>query len=60
MKVLIYLNGRRDPLTYEGDRIDVIDFDLNGINYKQIRCFKKGISKSELIDVKLIQNIKYI
>ena len=33
---------------------------MNGIKYKQIRCFKKGFSKSELILDELILDIKEI
>lgn len=58
MKLYVFLKGKKDPVTYEGDRIDVIDFNFNEIDYKQIRCFKKGISKSELIASDLIVNIK--
>ena len=58
MIIEVFLKGKREPLVYEGDKIDVVDFNLNGIDYKQIRCFKKGISKSELILNNLIVNIK--
>ena len=49
MKLYVFLKGKKDPVIYEGERIDVVDFNLNGLDYKQIRCFKKGSSKSELI-----------
>ena len=58
MIIEVFLKGKREPIVYEGDKIDVVDFNLNGIDYKQIRCFKKGISKSELILNNLIVNIK--
>lgn len=57
MKVSIFLKGIKEPLTYMGDKIDVIDLNLNGINYKQVRCFKNGTSKSELILKELIIKI---
>lgn len=58
MKVSIFLNGKKDPIEYEGERIDIIDLNLNNIDYKQIRCFnKKGSSKSELIIKDLINKI---
>lgn len=58
MKVSIFLKGRRDPIVYEGEKIDIVDFNLNGVDYKQIRCFnKKGSSKSELILKDLITKI---
>ena len=58
MIIEVFLKGKREPIVYEGDKIDVVDFNLNGIDYKQIRCFKKGISKSELILKDLVVNIK--
>lgn len=60
MEILIYLKGKKEPVIYKGDRIDVLDFSMNGIDYKQIRCFKKGFSKSELIKKDLITKIKEI
>ncbi|GAA0126039.1 MULTISPECIES: hypothetical protein [Clostridium] len=57
MEVIIKLKDKKDPVIYIGDRIDVLDFTMNGTKYKQIRCFKKGFSKSELIDEKLIVKI---
>ena len=58
MKLYVFLKGKKDPVIYEGERIDVVDFTLNGLDYKQIRYFKKGSSKSELILKDLITNIK--
>ncbi len=58
MKLYVYLKGKKDPVVYEGEKIDVVDFNLDGIDYTQIRYFKKGSSKSELILKKLIVNIK--
>lgn len=58
MKVSIFIKGRRDPVVYEGERIDIMDFNLENIEYKQIRCFKKGRSQSELILSDLIIKIK--
>ncbi|WP_027633955.1 hypothetical protein [Clostridium hydrogeniformans] len=57
MEVKIYLKGQNAPITYMGDRIDVLDFKMNGVDYKQIRTFKKGFSKSELIETKAITRI---
>ncbi|WP_160679526.1 hypothetical protein [Clostridium sp. C8-1-8] len=57
MKVEVYLNGTKEPLVYKGDRIDVLDLNLNNINYKQIRCFNNGFSKSELIEAKLVKRV---
>lgn len=58
MKISIRLKNSKEPLIYTGDRIDILDYDMDGIKYKQIRCFKKGFSKSELILDELIINIK--
>ena len=43
MKVSIFLKGKKDPVVYEGERIDIIDLNLNGIDYKQVRCFNKKL-----------------
>ena len=58
MEVKVFLIGRKDPIIYIADRIDVLDFELNGIKYKQIRCFKGGFSKSVLLKSDLIKEIK--
>lgn len=58
MELSIYLKGRRDPLVYSGDRIDVLDFEMNDVKYKQIRYFRKGFSKSELVQADLIKRIQ--
>lgn len=58
MELLVYLRGKREPLTYRGDRIDILDFEMGDVQYKQIRYFRKGFSKSELIEKKLISRIK--
>lgn len=58
MEISIYLKGRRDPLVYSGDRIDVLDFEMNDVKYKQIRYFRKGFSKSELVQTDLIKRIQ--
>lgn len=60
MEIKISLKGKRDFIRFSGDRIDILDFEMGGINYKQIRIFKKGFSKSEYIDSKLINWIKEV
>lgn len=57
MEVHIYLKTQKDPVIYRGDRIDVLDFELNGTKYKQIRYFRKGFSKSELVEEDVICKI---
>lgn len=57
MEVQVFLKEDKEPIIYQGDRIDVLDFQMNGVNYKQIRYFKKGFSKSELIENDIINEI---
>lgn len=57
MELRVYLKGQKEPIVYRGDRIDVLDFKMEGIKYKQIRYFRKGFSKSELIEDNLIKQI---
>lgn len=58
MELWITLKGTKEPLIYRGDRIDILDFEMDGIKYKQIRYFRKGISKSELINSDLINKMQ--
>lgn len=58
MEVKVYLKGKKEPVIYKGDRVDVLDFEMNGVKYKQIRYFRKGFSKSELIEVAMINRIQ--
>lgn len=58
MELIITIKGQKDPLIFKGDRIDVLDFEMEGIKYKQIRYFKKGFSKSQYIDASLISRMK--
>lgn len=57
MKIKVTVKGQKDPIIYSGDRIDVLDFEMNGEMYKQIRYFRKGFSKSELLKSDLITKI---
>lgn len=57
MEVHVFLRGTKEAVIYKADRIDVLDFEMNGIKYKQIRYFKKGFSKSELVEVDGINKI---
>ena len=45
MKIKVIVKGQKDPIIYSGDRIDILDFEMNGEKFKQIRYFKKGIWK---------------
>ena len=58
MQLLVYLKGKKEPVIYSGDRIDILDFSMNGVDYKQIRYFRKGFSKSVLVEKKIISKIK--
>lgn len=59
MEVQIFIKGKKEPLIYKGDRIDILDFEIDNINYKQIRYFNfsKGMSKSEFVQSNLINRI---
>jgi hypothetical protein len=57
MELHIFLKTQTEPVIYKGDRIDVLDFEMNGILYKQIRYFRKGFSKSELVEENGISKI---
>ena len=60
MEINVYLKNKKDPIKYTGDRIDVLDFEMDNDKYKQIRYFRKGFSKSELIMSDLIVKIKEV
>lgn len=60
MELEVYVKGKKEPLLFRGDRIDILDFNLNGVDYKQIRFFRKGFSKSEYIESNLIKRMKEI
>lgn len=57
MEVHVFIRGEKEPVVYSGERIDVLDFEMNGIKYKQIRYFRRGFSKSELVEEKIINKI---
>ena len=57
MKIKVIVKGKKDPIIYSGDRIDILDFEMNGEKFKQIRYFKKGFSKSELLKADLITKV---
>ncbi|WP_432664099.1 hypothetical protein R9X47_26655 [Wukongibacter baidiensis] len=59
MEVQIFVKGKKDPLVYKGDRIDILDFKMDDVDYKQVRYFnfKKGMSKSEFVQENLIKKI---
>jgi hypothetical protein len=60
MEVHIFLKGKPEATIFKGERIDILDINLQGKDYKQIRYFRKGISKSEYISVDLINRIKTV
>lgn len=57
MELHIFLKTQSEPVIYTGDRIDVLDFKMNGTKYKQVRYFRKGFSKSELVEESGISKI---
>ena len=54
MELQIFLKGKSEPSVFTGD---VLDFEMQGKKYKQIRYFRKGISKSQYIAADLIKKI---
>ena len=60
MEINVYLKNKKDPIKYTGDRIDVLDFEMDNVKYKQIRYFRKGFSKSEYIEADLIKEIREV
>lgn len=60
MELHIFLKGKDEPAMFKGERIDVLDIELQGKKYKQIRYFRKGVSKSQYISVDLIKKIKEV
>lgn len=57
MEIKIYLKGTKEPLVYKGEKVEVLDLELNGESYKQIRVTNKGRSTSELIVKAVIKRI---
>lgn len=57
MEVQVFLRGTKEPVIYTGDRIDILDLELNGVKYKQIRYFRKGFSKSHLVEESEVSKI---
>ena len=57
MEVHVFLKGNKKAVIYKGNRIDVLDFEMNKVKYKQIRYFRNGISKSELVEQESINKI---
>jgi hypothetical protein len=60
MEIHIFLKGKAEPTIFKGERIDILDIELQGKKYKQVRYFKKGVSKSQYISVDLIRQIKEV
>lgn len=58
MKLEVYVKGVNEPYQFEGDKIDVLDFQLDGDEFKQIRYydFNRG-SESQFIKSELISKI---
>lgn len=57
MEIHVFLKGSKQAVIYKGDRIDVLDFEMKGLKYKQIRYFRNGLSKSELVEEEAINKI---
>jgi hypothetical protein len=57
MQIEVFMKNKKEPIIYTADRIDVLDFEIKGVKYKQVRYFRKGFSKSEYIEESLIKRI---
>ena len=57
MEIKVYIKGEKEPIIYTGDRVDILDYEMAQVKYKQIRYFRKGFSKSELIEESIISKI---
>ncbi|KEZ86737.1 hypothetical protein IO99_08470 [Clostridium sulfidigenes] len=57
MEIHIFLKGKKEAEVFKGDRIDILDFEMGGVKYKQVRYFRNGFSKSELIESNIIDKI---
>jgi len=56
-KIQVYLKNMKEPTEISGDRIDILEYERDGVEYYQIRYFRRGFSKSiyiEKADVKKI------
>ncbi|WP_315073906.1 hypothetical protein [uncultured Clostridium sp.] len=60
MEIHVFLKGKSEPTIFKGERIDILDIELQGKKYKQIRYFRKGVSKSQYISIDLIKHIKEV
>ncbi|WP_077860108.1 hypothetical protein [Clostridium sp. BL-8] len=60
MEIHVFLKGKLEPTIFKGERIDILDIELQGKKYKQIRYFRKGVSKSQYISIDLIKQIKEV
>ncbi|SHH94203.1 hypothetical protein [Clostridium grantii] len=58
MELKVFMKNIEEPIIFSGDRIDVLEYERQGILYQQIRCFKKGFSKSEYIEKEGIKRIE--
>ncbi|WP_346896204.1 hypothetical protein [Clostridium sp. UBA7503] len=57
MEIYIFLKRKKEAEIFKGDRIDILDFEMGGVKYKQVRYFRNGFSKSELIESNIIDKI---
>jgi hypothetical protein len=57
VEVQVFLKGSKEAVIYKGDRIDILVFEMKGVKYKQIRYYRNGLSKSELVEEECINKI---
>ena len=48
MELRIQVKGKNEPIVFKGDRIDVLDFQMNGVKYKQIRYLEKAFQSQNI------------
>lgn len=60
MEIHVFLKGKSEPTIFKGERIDILDIELQGKKYRQIRYFRNGVSKSQYISIDLIKQIKEV
>jgi len=56
-KVQVYLKNTKQPTEISGDRIDVLEYQRDGVDYYQIRYFRRGFSKSVYIEKKDVKKV---
>ncbi len=56
-KVQVYFKNTKEPTEISGDRVDVLEYERDGVEYYQIRHFRRGFSKSIYIEKREVKKI---